>query len=147
MKHKVIIPLVLLALVGGLRAQDSQRGNKPERPTPPTAAEILEKFDANGDGTLELSELEVMVETARERRQAMREEIRERLENRWEEKRGGRPPVNSDEVLEKFDSDNSGSLEQTEIDMMMETVRERRGAMRAKFMEQREIREGAGTQE
>ena len=102
MKAKHIIPLLILSLVGGLHAERTdkpdrperperldrpERPERPERPTPPTAEEVLEKFDADGSGALEVDEIEVMLETVRERRQANREKIRERIQERREEMR------------------------------------------------------------
>lgn len=89
MKTRIITLLLVLPAAGALFAGPPER-----RPGPPAPEELLERFDEDGSGALELAEIEAMLAAGRERMERFREQRQERVEDRrerFDENRGPRP--------------------------------------------------------
>lgn len=125
--------VALLLTCGLATAQDE---GKPERKRPegaPNRAEMLKRFDKDGDGKLSETEREA----ARKTREKQMEQIKERSKQMLEEfDADGDGKLDEDErasakeamkakALEKFDKDEDGELSEKERKAMQETLRKR----------------------
>lgn len=93
-------------------------------------AKILADFDADGDGTLSDEELQTAAETLDAEREAMREEMEERMGEAGDPlgAHGPPPAPGSREVppgLEEFDADSDGTFSDEELASCREALRER----------------------
>ncbi len=105
---KTTLFATLAALVGTCMIASAQDGPKrPKRPHGPPPAEVLEKFDKDGDGKLSNDE-----------RSAMREAMKAKSEERRKA------------MLAKFDADGDGKLSKEEREKAME---ERKAEMLKKY--------------
>ncbi len=145
MKTGIITLLALFPIVGSLSAvppDDERRG-------PPSAEKLLDRFDEDDSGALELDELETMIEKGRERLKRFREERRERIKDRMEDRRENnrtsrrsgnddrgrrfgdrnqddRRGPDTERLVERFDEDGDGTLNPDEVEVLLERIRERR---------------------
>ncbi|QQL44928.1 hypothetical protein [Sulfuriroseicoccus oceanibius] len=133
---KSVLTLAALAATIGYAAADQDR----ERPQPPAPEEIAQQMladhDENGDGALDAEELKAAHE-------ARKEQAKERRRRKGEGKgfrKGPRPPrgdgdedgqkrerrkrPTAEDVIEKHDTDASGSLDEAELTDMIEARRE-----------------------
>ncbi|MEM0967109.1 MAG: EF-hand domain-containing protein [Verrucomicrobiota bacterium] len=116
MKTKyILLSSLFLAFTAALSAQSAEKEER-EKPTPEG---MLEKFDANNSGALELNE----IETAFEERKAKIEERIQKMKERRQE-RGG-PEERASMVIERFDIDGDGNLSEEEIVEMFSTMKEK----------------------
>lgn len=116
MKSKVMqVTGLALAMAGALSIANAQDlgGEGGKRPKPLSAAEIIKKFDKDGNG--QLSENEV---------QAFVEEMKSRRPEKGQGGRGG--GFNREEMIEKYDTDGDGRLNAEERKAMMEELRAKR---------------------
>lgn len=106
---------LVLAAVGTLSLANAQSGGEGgRRPRPPSAAEMIKKFDEDGDGKLSKNELQTMINDMKSRRPEGREGFG----------RGG--GINREEMLKKYDADGDGKLSEEERKKMMEDLRSER---------------------
>jgi|GEM_PF-5293455 len=119
MKNKIILSTLLSLLSAGfvLAKPDGK-----ERPTPPTPAEMLEMFDTDDSGALELDEMEA----AREKRKEMRDEKKEKMSEKRKERQGRDSSEQAVMVIERFDEDGDGNLNVEEVQVFLETMKEKR---------------------
>lgn len=137
-KH-ILIPILSAVLAGGLAAQQGpQRGPSADR-RPPAPDQMLERFDLNGDGVIDLTEIETVTSENRERRMARLESRQNRISSQAQQNRPGpqarpnredaprqntpfsnqnRKPDGSrlaEVVVERFDDDGDGLLSAEEL--------------------------------
>lgn len=85
MKMKYLLLVAFLPLAGSLNAGHGANRERQKKPEPPTAVEVLEQFDTDDSGALEIGEIEVMLETVQMNREQRRKEMRERMKERREQ--------------------------------------------------------------
>jgi EF hand len=137
---RFILPATLF-LAGGLRADEA----RPAAPLTPTEAALLKRFDTNGDGKLDETELADAHEALRAQpgaqpaaRAAMARQVYARLLERFDARQTGH--LDPDEqaaavqflrenaprvyqaLLERFDVNNDGALDATETAAMFGTL-------------------------
>ena len=132
-KTTILTSIIALCLAGGLAAQQGPRRDR----TPPTPTEILERFDVNQDGVIELEEIETVTEQRRSQRQADRDQRRQNqsVENSSPKaQKGGQrpgqrrdPAMMAERAVNQFDSDGDELLSAEELQEFFATMQKRGG--------------------
>ena len=129
MKSKLIL-LSALTILGAsaVSAEPSGKGGpKGDRPAP-SPEKMLERFAANADGVIDLEEIEVVFTERKEKRD---EHMKGRPEGKKQggKKRGGPkdPAKFSEIIIEKFDVDGDGSLNQEELQEFFSEANQKKG--------------------
>jgi Ca2+-binding EF-hand superfamily protein len=107
---------LVLAMAGALtiaNAQEEAGAQKFKRQQPVSAAEMIKKFDKDGDSKLSAEELEGLVNEMKSRRGAGGRE--------GAESRGG--GLSREEMLKKYDADGDGKLNDEERKAMFEAMK------------------------
>ena len=121
MKSKLLlIPILSASLIGTLFAQQSpQPGGGPGqkgRSGPPSPEQMLEHFDANEDGVIDLEEIEVAFAEKQDRMQKRQEERNAQgsadANSKGQKRDGSKMAV---VIVEKFDADGDGLLSAEEL--------------------------------
>ncbi len=109
---------LMLAMAGTLTMANAQEagGQMGKRQQPLSAAELVSKFDKDGDSKLSAAELESLVNEMKSRRGAGGRE--------GAEGRGG--GLSREEMLKKYDADGDGKLNDEERKAMFEALKARR---------------------
>ena len=119
MKTKtILLTIALTALAGSLFAQQTPTaGSKGDR-KPPTPEAMLERFDTNQDGVIDLEEIEAAQEKRQQGRQERLDQRKQKQQSDGKKQKKGQrkdPAKMAERVVEKFDTDEDGLLSADEL--------------------------------
>ena len=124
----ILTTLAILGLANAFAAEREKPGRRPggpqvaPAPDRPSRADLLKKFDKDGDGKLN-----------KEEQAALREEFSKNRDQGGRPSRGGGDRKPPPQILEKFDKDGDGKLSKEEQGAMREEFAKRRAEAMKKF--------------
>lgn len=118
-----------MSALRGSREGESRGGPGGERGQMPSAAEIIKKYDKDGNGELSAAELEVMLQEQRQRVQQRGGRGGSDMQGRGgrggQGGQGGR--MSREQIMEKYDANGDGELSEDERAALREDMQKRRG--------------------
>ncbi|MGE9290744.1 MAG: hypothetical protein ACQKBT_07130 [Puniceicoccales bacterium] len=144
-KKILLIPIISAVLVGGLSAQQGPDKGPRGRSGPPSPEQMLERFDANEDGVIDLEEIEMVFSQKQERpnkREAKQDDQCESCAKDGKKAKGGKKDKEqarqkgkkrdgaqmSEVIVEKFDTDGDGLLSAEELQVFFAEAHSKRQA-------------------